>query len=446
MDAGRRAAFEIIDASLREGAFAHLAAKAELRLLEEQDRAFATELYNGTLDKLVRIDWTLGHFLPKTRVQGRVKNLLRLGAYQILFMDRVPDSAACNTTVQLTKDCGKGALAGFVNGVLRTVAREGKELPLPSEDLNPMLHWSVRASLPLWLTELWVKSYGWDIARAMMAYEPEHGVTSVWANAARGYSPARLKEELSAAGYVLQQGALAKDALQVVRGGNLAAHPLFRAGAFSIQGEASQWIGELIASFQPESVWDACAAPGGKTARIIQGCPATRVLATDVHEHRVNLVSSMALRLGLEGIESRQWDAREPLPGNPRFSVVLLDAPCSGLGTLESNPDIKFHKTMDNLREMAALQAILLQNAADHVLLGGILAYTTCTLNPAENEEQVSAFLQSRKDFELLSWPHLLPKGLDPARLGLGLQLFPHLDKTDGFYIALLKKSGESNA
>ncbi|QDI92995.1 16S rRNA (cytosine(967)-C(5))-methyltransferase RsmB [Salicibibacter halophilus] len=437
-------AAKILDRVLFDRAYSHLALHEALREqpLEEVDARFVTEVVYGTIKRLNTIDDVLGRVMkqPLRKTDRRVKTILRMSVYQLLFMDRVPERAAIHEGVELAKAWGRGGLKGFVNGVLRNVARQG--LPDYRALFDPVQRIALSTSHPEWLVRTWINTYGEAVTEAMCEANAERAYTTLRVNRLQTDRLA-LQEKLEADGVKTTPGKLSPDSLIVMEGQALHS-ALFERGAFSFQDESSMRVTDALDPQPGMRVLDACAAPGGKAAHIAERMNDDgEVLANDIHDHKRTLIAEQAERLGLESINAQASDATE-LAGNietKTYDRVLVDAPCSGLGVLRAKPDIKWHIDPKEIEQLAALQINILEAAAHALKPGGILVYSTCTVMPAENEDVIAAFLKNNPSFEL-------DDTLD-ARLGLETEnpgqrlIFPQQYDSDGFFIAAMKKRGD---
>ena len=428
----RQVAFAVL-CRVEEGAFADLTldtALSRAASMDPRDRSLATELVYGVLRQRGRIDFALSRFClkPLAKVEPRVLILLRLGAYQVLLLDRVPDSAAVDETVKLARLEGLTRATGFINGILRSLVRGRNEIAWPDPDVSPLDHLEHVLSLPKWLARDWLKEMGREPALALaeaLCGTPPFTLRVNTLNISREDYLKRLRE----AGH---QGVPTRYAPEGVtltgRGGG----PLPGAaeGWYQVQDEASMLIAHLLAPRKGEKVLDACAAPGGKTTHIAAlGQNQASVLALDLHPQRVRLVEEGAARLGCEQIEARPWDlTRRPdfLPP-ASFDRVLVDAPCSGLGVLRRNPEIRWRRTRDDIPRMAALQKTILKNVAPLVRPGGVLLYSLCTMTPEETAGVVEAFLEEQDDFAPEDLRCDFPQWRDLFDGQGALRTFPHL-------------------
>jgi 16S rRNA (cytosine967-C5)-methyltransferase len=400
--------------------------------LPPADRALATELVYGTLTWQARLDHHLATWVrqPIPSLDVPVRVALRLGLLQLVFLDRIPAYAAVDTSVRLA---GRRA-GGLVNAVLRRAARTGREgLVLPDATVDSIDRLAVEWSHPRWLVERWVGELGaGETARLLEANQHAPRV-AVRVNGRRT-TPAPLAVELEAAGVHAEPGRFADGALVVREGaGRLRDLPAYRRGDFAFQGEASQLVSALV-DVPPEGiVLDACAAPGGKTTAIAERLgPGGRVVALDPHPRGLERLRQAAKRLGLPGIDVVTGDARRP-PIAGSFDAVLVDAPCSGLGTLRRHPELKWRRRPDDIPRLAQLQREILTGVAPLVRPGGLLVYAVCTRTNDETTDVVDWLLTTHKKFavERLAAPFVDADGF--------LRTAPHTHELDGFFAARLR-------
>ncbi|HZJ57750.1 MAG TPA: 16S rRNA (cytosine(967)-C(5))-methyltransferase RsmB [Clostridia bacterium] len=445
MDRVRKTALIILKDVNEEGKYANISLKENLNRISFQDRdaSFVTRLVYGTLENQAFIDNVLRKFAKMRGVNPWVENILRLGCYQILFLDRVPDSAACNESVKLCVGFGFGSLKGFVNGVLRNISRHKKELmasePIPTDTKS-------LASLygfPLWLVDLWAGEYGVDVARAIMESTIGANYITLRINKAR-ISRDGLINELKQQGIKAAESPYFNNALRVEGIGNIQANPLYKKGMFTVQGESSMLVSQILTPKPGECILDACSAPGGKAIYIAELMGMTgKVYARDIHEHRVGLIDKSIERMGITNIETGVQDAGE---FNPKMEQsmdrVLIDAPCSGWGVLHKKPDIRLRIEERDMESLYRLQREILSTCRRYVKPGGTLVYSTCTINPWENHKAIEGFVEKYPEFVLEDFNRELPMGLKDATIGEGMiQLFPHRHGVDGFFIAKMRRS-----
>jgi 16S rRNA (cytosine967-C5)-methyltransferase len=427
----------------QDSRYANISLKENLRgeSLSDRDAAFVTQLVYGTLEKQITIDYFLKKFAAFKRVNPWIINILRLGAYQILYLDRVPDSAACNEAVKLCKLHGLFALQGFVNGILRNVARNKDKLVLPDENLSLPENLSLQYGFPKWLVDKWIKDYGPVTAEDIMKPADMDDAVSVRVNTMK-ISHEELKEKLAQSGLSVLDGYHMKEALRIANAGDIEANPFFQQGYFTVQGESSMLDAHIVDPQPGETILDACSSPGGKAihmAELMKG--QGRIIAWDVHEHRVDLIERNRARMDARIVEPSVNDASADQPDlADRFDRVLIDAPCSGLGIIHKKPDIKLNIKPEGLTELLGLQEKILTACSSYVKPGGILVYSTCTINPRENEKMVQKLLANRQDFILEDPSPYTPDTLKPAIKDRMIQLIPSRDRTDGFFIARLRR------
>jgi len=431
----------------RAGAFADLALHAALRRsqLAPADRALATELVYGTLRWRGRLDLLLSRVLDRDfdTLEPLVATLLRLGAYQIVFTGSVPDSAAVDQTVRCTRAVGAERATGLVNGVLRRLARIHEKIPLPDLLEDPLGHLTGTLSLPPWIAERWLAIFGAEEAAKLAKASNSVPPLTARVNPLRSTQEA-LIEELGPRLPDIRPCRLAPRGVVLGHRGNPAHDPAFLEGRFTLQDEASQLIVAYLEPKPGERILDVCAAPGTKTTAIAEEIgEAGEVVALDRNVRRLGLVGRNARRLGLTNITTFEHDAMRTLArfaARGAFDRVLVDVPCSGLGTLRRNPDARWRVRPGDPQRLAETQTAILRNSAATLRPGGVLVYSTCTLLPEENEMVVESFLSEARDFRRLavdSVPEMTRSLVGPDGY---LRCFPHLHDTDGFFAARLER------
>lgn len=408
-------------------------AGARVKLRDERDRALAGEIATGTLRWQAAFDHLIALFAnrPLRKLDPEVIEILRLSIFQLLHLDRIPASAAVKDAVDLAGKAGKRSASGLVNAVLRRVSRERDQLPFPPRptDANDreaaLAYLSITLSHPSWLVARWMDRYGFDAAEAWARFNNSPAPLTIRANRLKTTREA-LQHALGEHGIESNPGLHAPDAL-VIRSGNPLTTSLDEAGAFVIQDEASQLVGQYAAARPGEKVLDVCASPGGKTTAMAASLRGDgTIVAADVRDRRVRLLTRTVERSGANNIRVIQADATTRLPFAAVFDRVLIDAPCSGLGTIRRDPDIKWRRREEDLRQLAQVQRRMLEHAAAVVSPGGVLIYATCSSEPEENDEVVSAFLSANPEFQ--------------AR-GETLRTLPHRDGLEAFFAAMLVKT-----
>ncbi len=403
-----------------------------------RDAAFATALFYGVLERMLTLDHCIAGFskTPVEKLTPQVREILRVALYQMLYMDSVPDSAAVNEAVNLTRVFRKESAGGFVNGVLRAFLRSGKRVPRMAGSRADQL--SIQYSCPAWLVQLWLDSYGEENTQGILKTSLGRPPVYIRANTLKTTADA-LSSRLEEEGAVVRRDEMEENCLRVSGTGDVTALPAFQEGLFHVQDKSSQLCVKALDARPGMRVLDICAAPGGKSFTAAQWMHGEgELLAMDLYRARAALVSEGAQRLGIGCITAKEGDASRYNSKLGLFDRVLCDAPCSGLGIIRRKPEIKY-KNPEELGEIPQLQYSILSNSANYVKEGGILLYSTCTLNPAENEEVVARFLAEYPGFA----PCRLPQSLGSA--GHMVTLFPHQGDTDGFFISTMKRVGNDD-
>lgn len=445
-NAPRLVALRVLERVDRTGAYADLALHAafDRNSLQSRDRAFATELAYGTLRWRGRLDYLLSQVLDRgfDKLEPPVASLLRLGAYQLAFVDGVPAAVAVAESVRLAQAVGLDRASGLVNAVLRRLSERIDTLELPSLESEPLAHLTHTLSIPAWLAKRWLAEFGPDEAAALALASNQVPPRTVRANRCHVHRDALL-DELQTRFPDAHPCLYATDGIVLGRKGDPARDPAFLAGYFTIQDEASQVVVELLDPQHGDRVLDACAAPGAKATAIAERVGgAGHVHATDRHERRLGLLGRDARRLGLSNLTTRVADLTQPrsLEAGEHYDRVLVDAPCSGLGTLRRNPDARWRVQPESIDRLADVQRSILANAAERLRVGGTLVYSTCTLAREENQLVIEAFLESHRDFHVVD---RVPDNLGALRGEDGaLHLFPHRHDSDGFFAVRMQREG----
>jgi len=437
----------VLSAVDEQQAYANLALGKALDkyALAKLDRSLATELVYGVLRSQNTLDWALSPYMhrPLYGLKANVRNILRLGAYQILFMDKIPDSAGVNEAANLARRYGHEGIVKFVNGVLRNLARGKEGLKFPDPDKDPEQYLSLRYAHPLWLASRWYQEFGLTEAETLCAFNNQPAPNTLRVNTLKT-SLRELMLLLEGLGVQASNGKYATDCLHLQDFGAWPELAPFREGLCTVQDESSILVGQALSPHPGSYVLDAAAAPGGKTTHLAQlmankGC----IVALDIHKHKMKLIAANCKRLGVQIVTPILADARQiPEKFKHWADYVLLDAPCSGLGVLRRRPDSRWRKDPSNLPPLVALQAQLLDSVAEALKAGGVLVYSTCTINSTENIAQMDSFLKRHPDFKVASLKGLLPDELDlDNTLSQGyLQILPQRHGLDGFFIARLEK------
>jgi len=436
----RLVAVNVLDDVLQKEAYAALSLDERLNQvnLNQLDRRLCASIVYRTLENLYYIDFALSGFLRDTDALAlTVRNILRTGACQILLHDRIPDSAAVNEAVKLTRLMKLDGFSGMVNAVLRRLVEKRQEIAWPTEEEGAK-YLSVVYSLPEWLAQQLMEDYGPEEARRIAAYRTERHFITIRPTHGREQEFAAClgRKVWETAPAVMPGATRVYGAMQIARDSD------YLNGVFSIQGEGSMLAAEAVGAKRGMNVLDCCAAPGGKTAYLAERLEGTgRVYAWDLHSHRVELIRAMTRRLRLDNVRMAARDAsvfREELADS--MDAVLLDAPCSGLGVMDDKPDVKYRPTAESVALLCQTQQALLDTCCRYVKPGGVLVYSTCSMLKDENERQIARFLREHPDYALDPLPDSVPTALRKQAGEYGLQLLPHRDGIEGFFVARMKR------
>lgn len=445
----RELALYVLIEVTEKGELSHMVLRSVLekyQYIDKRDRAFLGRLCEGTLEQQIRLDEVLSRFssVPVRKMKPVIRNILRMGVYQLLFMDSVPDSAVCNESVKLAVKKGFGPLRGFVNGVLRSVARKKDEALLPMGKTSvpdQTAYLSVKYSMPRWIVELWEKTYAPETVEKMLAAFLTPGPTRVRCNTWR-ISPEELSVRLKGEGVEVRVSPYLRYALELSGYDHLEALQSFREGLFQVQDVSSMLVAAAAAPKEGDFCLDVCAAPGGKSLHLADLLKGTGMVeARDLTEYKTGLISENIARSGMENIRVKQWDALAFDDSmKEKADIVLADLPCSGLGIIGRKKDIKYKASPEGLESLAALQRQMLEVVSGYVKPGGTLIYSTCTVNTGENEENLRWFTE-QFPFEPVSLDGVLCEELHSETTAKGyLQLLPGVHESDGFFLAKLKR------
>ncbi|SHI88259.1 16S rRNA (cytosine(967)-C(5))-methyltransferase RsmB [Parasporobacterium paucivorans] len=442
----REIALEMLIEILEKNHFSHLVLRKTLGKhpeLDKSSRSFISRLTEGTIENLIKIDYILNLYskVKVAKMKPLIRNLLRLSVYQILYMDNVPDRAVCNEAVNIAAKRGFVSLKGYMNGVLRTVARNADSIEYPEEEGNPVLALSVKYSMPEWIIELWLEQLGEDKTLEILDGFSVRNPLSVRCN----LSLARKEDIVSSLenqNIQVVQNPFLEDALYMEgydSPGNIEA---FQKGYIQIQDISSMLVGYAADIHPGDFVLDLCAAPGGKSihaADLLKG--SGQVVARDVTEYKTGLIQENIARSGFGNIRTEVKDATVFDESSVDMADVLIaDLPCSGLGVLAKKTDLRYKIQRDSLKNLAALQRDILKNAARYVKPGKVLIYSTCTINILENQDNVRWFLENHP-YTLESLKGLLPETfLEESAEEGWTQLFPGKHGNDGFFIARFRR------
>lgn len=415
----------------RDGEYSHIAMKNTLdkyQFLEKQERSFFTRVCEGTLEHMIWIDYAINQFsnIKVTKMKPVIRCILRSSVYELKFMDSVPESATCNEAVKLAQKRGFHNLKGFVNGVLRSISRGLEEITLPDREKEPIDWLSVNYSMPKWLIQMWQEAYSLPEIEGMLEAYLIETPTSIRVNTQRT-TKAELIQELKAEQIQVTELTEIANALSISGYDFLNSIPAFAEGKFYVQDVSSMLVSLWAEPKEGMQVLDVCAAPGGKSIHMAELLHGTGMVeARDLTQYKVALIQENIERCRLSNICAVQADARVLDESKiEQADVVIADLPCSGLGVIGKKPDIKYKSSAKICMDLCALQKEMLHTVQHYVKPGGILMYSTCTINRQENEENVNWFLKEHPEFTLDRQEQMLP--------GKG--------RNDGFFLArLLKK------
>ena len=411
--------------------YSHRALSALLdkyQYLSKQERSFITRVTLGTLERRIELDYIIDWFskVKVKKMKPVIRCILRMGVYQLKYMDSVPDSAVCNEAVKLAGKKGFGSLKGFVNGVLRSISRNLPEVSYPSEEEKPIEAVSIRCSIPQWILRQWREDFGWEKTKSMAESFLNQERTTIRVNTMMTDREKLIddlkKQGIQAEKLVLRDYPDFKQGLYIWEYDYLLKIKEFAQGQFYVQDVSSMLPVWFLNPKEGDFVVDVCAAPGGKSihaAQLMQGLGV--VEARDLTDYKVGLIEENIARARLKNVKAVKWDALildESLVG--KADGVIADLPCSGLGVLKKKPDIRYRMTREQQEELSRLQRQILSNACQYVKPGGTLLYSTCTVNKIENEDNTAWFLQNHREFSLAK----------------ERQIFPGESCGDGFYLA----------
>jgi 16S rRNA (cytosine967-C5)-methyltransferase len=435
----REIALRIINEVYRKQAYVNIVLAREIntRRLPDHDRRFVTELVYGTVKAGATVDWILGHFVDRSlaKIPAVIRDILRLGIYQLFFLTKVPPSAVCNQAVELAKKYGHSGTVKFVNAVLRSAARHPEKVIYPDRGEQPVAHIALRHCHPQWLVTRWLARLGIDGCEELCRVNNLTPLLSIRTNTLRT-SRVALLEQLAREQVVCEPSSWTPEGIICREFPALGSLASLQQGLFQVQDESSMLVAHVLDPQPGEFVIDACGAPGGKSTHLAAKMQNRgQVLSVDIHAHKSAITRENALRLGIDIIEAKTMDALElGALYSSQADRVLVDAPCSGLGVLRRKPDSRWRKTEALVLELPLLQQAILHSAAACVKPGGVLVYSTCTTEPEENEAVLRGFLSQHPEYVLQNTGQFLPQQR-PENL---VQLWPHVDGVDGFFIARL--------
>lgn len=423
---------DILMEVLENQQYSHLVIRDVLdkyQYLEKRERSFLTRLAEGTIERKIELDYVVDQFskTPVRKQKPVIRNILRMGVYQLLHMDSVPDSAVCNEAVKLAKKRGFSQLSGFVNGVLRNIARGREQIVWPDENQDLLTNWEVTYSMPRWILEQWERAYGRERTRRILDAFGEQNPLTVRTNLNQ-ISTEELVTKLGGEGVTVKRNMRLPYALELSGFDFLSGLESFLAGDFYIQDISSMMVAHTADPKPGDYIIDVCAAPGGKSTHLAEMMRGTGMVeARDLTDYKVGLLEENIARHGLTNMKAICWDAMVFDEASvEKADILICDLPCSGLGVMGKKTDIRYKMTPEKQGELVQLQREILQTVCSYVKRGGTLVYSTCTIHTGENEENVEWFLQEHSEFTLVSRE----------------QMFPGDCGNDGFFIAKMKRNG----
>lgn len=434
----RKLAVKILNRVLNEGAYSNIILSNELNEVElnDKDKALLTEIVYGVLRRKKTLDIIIGNFVKDIKLMDKdILNILRVAVYQMNFLDKIPSYAACNEAVEEAKEVSEND-AKLVNGILRSFTKNPDDINVPGNKID---EYAYKFSFEPWMIRLLIKQYGENTAKRIMAGLNNVPKVSIRVNELKAdYDD--VYEELENMEYDIEEGSVCPEAISIKGGKSIESNPLFMEGKMTVQDESAMLIAPLLDLEEGMTVLDLCSAPGGKTTHIAEILGNTgKVLAFDLHESKLNLIKENCERLGITNVEVAANDATklnaELISSSDR---VLIDVPCSGLGIIRKKPEIKWNKKRNDLREIIPVQRDIMENAWQYLKKGGIMIYSTCTLNKEENEENIEWFVNKHKDCEVKKIFVGKQDNLAYNRDG-SLTIMPN-ENMDGFFVAKLEK------
>lgn len=424
-DLNRKTVYQTLLEIEKNQAYSNIELNHQIGLLKPENPAFVRELVYGVLENQIYLDHILKQLIPKglKGVKKPIKVLLRMGLYQLVFMDSVPEYAAVNETVKLARKVAPGR-DGFLNGVLRGYGKKKDQITMPDPKKDLAMYLSIKYSFDVSIVKLWLSQYSAEETETLLANSNMRPPLSIRVNLTKT-TPAALEAELKEQGFLLEKADLCERVF-FVKGSGLLDTEAFAEGRFSVQDTASVLAVDILSPEPGDVVMDMCAAPGGKTLAMGEKMENKgRVLAFDIYAHKLDLVQTQAKRLGLSIIETGEQDGTV---FNEQYvelaDKVLVDGPCSGLGVLRRKPEIKHRPVLEDVAELAEKQLRILETACRYVKPDGYLLYSTCTINKKENGDVARAFLAKHPEYEIME----------------ERQLLPGIDEADGFYICKMHR------
>lgn len=439
MKTARQVAFDILQKIQRDDSYSNLTLDDEFEKtnLDIKDKALACNIVYGVTERIITLDYNLKLYLaqPLKKLKPQVLTILRIGAYQLLFMNKIPPSAAINESVKLVKNNQASFASGLVNAVLHKINNNG--LSLPEKDADNYM--SIKYSCPQWLCDMWTNSYGSENANKLLETSIGNVEMTVKVNNLLCDNDT-FAEKMADEGFEVENSELLNDCYTVKGKGAVHKTNCYKDGLFHIQDLASQLCCKALDVKVGDTVLDICSAPGGKSFTLAESMNNIgKIYSMDIYKHRLELIEKSAERLGINIIETRINDGSLYNPDIPLADKILCDVPCSGLGVIRKKPEIRYKK-MAEVDKLPDLQYSILCVSAKYLKTGGKLVYSTCSLNPDENENIVNKFLAEHKNYESV---RVLPELKRHGENTDYISLMPHIHNSDGFFISAFRKKNE---
>jgi 16S rRNA (cytosine967-C5)-methyltransferase len=440
----REIALKVLTDIREKGAYSNYSINKYLKeKISLKDENLVREIVYGVIENLTYIDYIISKLSAKKmeKIHPKILDILRMGVYQIAFTDKIPDRAAVNESVNLAKKYVHSGAAGFVNGILRNFSRKKDEvMKIDCGDRLEFL--SIKYSHPKWMIERWIKAYGEDFAEKLLEANNSKPKLNLRVNNLKTDKDT-LKRVLTNYGYEVYDTKYARDGIVVENPVRITDIDEFKQGHFTIQDESSMLVAQIANPKEDSIILDLCSAPGGKATHLAQIMNNKgRIICCDIYKHKLELIKENANRLGINIIETKLQDAQvldENMVGI--FDICIVDVPCSGLGIIRRRPEIKWNRKEEDIDDLVEIQKNILNNASKYVKPGGLIIYSTCTIEDSENLSRVNEFLSKNKEFKLSSFDQLIyyDENMKTSKQGY-VQMFPNIHGTDGFFIARIKK------
>ncbi|WP_077367351.1 16S rRNA (cytosine(967)-C(5))-methyltransferase RsmB [Anaerosalibacter sp. Marseille-P3206] len=440
----RDTALKILMEVNQDGAYSNIAIKRNLKgELGKLDESLVREIVYGVLENRLYLDYIIGKFskIKLNKMEPVILEILRIGIYQIRFMEKIPDRAAVNESVKLARKHSNPGSVKFVNGILRNISRK-KESIIDIDEKNKIDYLSIKYSHPKWLVKRWIGEYGEEFTEKLCIENNNKPKLNIRVNTTKT-TRVELKSILESNGFVVSETKYSLDGLIVDNPYRITDMKEYLEGLFTIQDQSSMLVAQIMNPSKGSFVIDLCSAPGGKTTHISEKMNNDgRILARDIYEHKLKLVKENYERLGSTIIKTEVFDATvfdENLVESADY--VLIDAPCTGLGMIRRRPEIKWNRVEKDIKSITEIQKTILKNGSRYLKPGGVLVYSTCTIEKDENINLITGFVKENKNFEFCGFDHLLSSNysMNTSKDGY-IELYPHIHQMDGFFIAKLTK------